>query len=268
MKSRPHTNTVSVFILRALLLVLIGVTLYALQALNDTIKVYSNTNEMIATQPNIAAIAEFGDTKLKIPTYELFQEDRIWSITSKDRPLSDEKGFTLVEIPVAHGDEGLPMKVARVLADSLEQLVNAADADGEPLMISSAHRSFAEQQATYDVFVAKNGPDAAATYVLPVGASEHHTGLSVDFSSLSDECAEDSNTCSLSQSGAAWLATNAHRFGFIQRYPMGKQVITGVGFEPWHYRYVGKPLATALAGTNLTLEEAIEQIAPGYAVKE
>jgi D-alanyl-D-alanine carboxypeptidase len=117
----------------------------------------------------------------------------------------------------------------------------------------------------YRQFVAENGEEMAALYVLPPGTSEHHTGLSVDFSSVSNECAADSDSCSLSQSSAAWLKENASRFGFIQRYPAGAKAITGVGFEPWHYRYVGKPLAEAMATTDLTLEEVTEKLAPGYA---
>jgi D-alanyl-D-alanine carboxypeptidase len=82
---------------------------------------------------------------------------------------------------------------------------------------------------------------------------------------LSDECTEDSDTCSLGTSSAAWLAENAWKYGFILRYPDGKRDITGVGYEPWHYRFVGRPLAKAMQGSNLTFDEVIEQLAPGYA---
>lgn len=253
--------------MRLLVIALIGVTLYALQTLNHSANLFSETNAALSKEPVVANTVTLNGETLVVPTYTLFKEDSLWSLTSRERPLRDEQGFELVDIPVAHGDEDLPMRVASTLSDNLESLVNAAEADGESLMVSSAHRTFAEQRETLDAFVAKNGRALADTYVMPVGASEHHTGLAVDFSSVSSDCAEDSNTCSLSQSGAAWLAENAAQFGFIQRYPQGKQAITGVGYEPWHYRYVGKPLALAMQDSGLTLEEVIEQIAPGYATR-
>lgn len=267
MKSTTHHPKGRVALLRLLVLALIGTSLYAIQTLNTTGQLIDATSEAASRQPAVAATVTIADTKLVIPTYELFGEDRLWAITSRERPLSDEKGYELIDIPVTHGDAELPMRVAATLSNDLQSLVNTAEAEGESLMVSSAHRTFAEQRATHDAFVAKNGRSLVDTYVMPVGASEHHTGLAIDFSSVSDECAVDSNSCSLSQSGAVWLAKNASEYGFIQRYPAGKQSITGVGYEPWHYRYVGKPLAKVVYASNLTLEEIVEQIAPGYAMK-
>jgi D-alanyl-D-alanine carboxypeptidase len=132
-------------------------------------------------------------------------------------------------------------------------------------MISSAYRSLQDQQATYDSYVAECGTACANQYVLPVGASEHHTGLAVDFSSASDQCAADSDDCSLGASAVTWLADNAWRYGFIHRYPEGKQSITGVAQESWHYRYVGIVMAKAMHGSGLTYDEVVQQLAPGYA---
>ena len=255
----------NIYLLRFLVIVLIGVTMYALDLLNESKAIYTNIAETVTKQPSIAKEANIGDATINIPNYGLFKTGNVWALVSKKHPLKGEAGYQLVDIPVAHGDETMPMKIAKDISDELERLVNAAEADGEPLMISSAYRSLGEQQELYDEFVAKNGREMAAIYVSPVGSSEHHTGLSVDFSSVSDDCAEDSDSCSLSQSAAAWLAENAHRFGFIQRYPQGKQDITGVGYEPWHYRFIGVPLATAMHDSGMTFDEVIAEIAPGYA---
>lgn len=252
------------FILYFLLLVQIGVTVMALRSLSEAEQIHAAVSATVGAESPVLKTVTLGDEELAIPTYELFQPGNVWAIVSRDRPLRGEAGHTLVDIPVAHGDEKLPMKVALEISAELEKLVNAAEADGEPLMVSSAYRSLDEQRELYEEFVSENGEALANQYVLPVGASEHHTGLSVDFSSVSDLCAKDSDSCSLSQSGAAWLAANASRFGFIQRYPEGKRDITGVGFEPWHYRFVGIPLADAITSSDLTLEEAYQQIAPGY----
>lgn len=265
MQSNDRSQTGAVFLLRALVVLLIVVTVYALDALHKTGQMYDEVAATISAEQSIVKTAQIGDNTVAIPSYEMFQSGNIWALVSKKRPLQGEAGYTLIDIPVAHGDKDMPMKIARDISDELQQLVNAAEADGEPLMVSSAYRSLDEQQHIHDEFVATQGAAAAEQYVLPVGASEHHTGLAVDFSSLSDECAEDSDTCSLSQSGAAWLEENAPRFGFILRYLDGKKSITDVGYEPWHYRFVGIPLAEAIATTDLTYEEVVEAIAPGYA---
>jgi len=264
MRTEKNTNQSSVWFLRLLMLILIGVTVYRLGVLNKTEEIYAGVSDDIDKTPSVIATATIGDSTLKIPSYDMFKPGNLWLIVSKKQPLEGEAGYKLIDIPVPHGDEGAPMKIAVDMSDELQQLVNAAEADEEPLMISSAYRSLAEQQAIYDEFVEENGVAIANQYVSPVGASEHHTGLSVDFSSESDECAEDSDSCSLSQSGAAWLADNAYKYGFIQRYPQGKQAITGVAFEPWHFRFVGKPMALAMNDTGLTFDEVVEQIAPGY----
>lgn len=259
-----RTTKKRLYLLRILVLALIGVTVYALNALNDTVRIYEQVSDTVSKQSSIAEKATIGDKTVAIPNYDLFKPGNIWALVSKDRPLAGEAGYTLIDIPVAHGDEDMTMKIAKDMSDELQQLVNAAEADGESLMISSAYRSLEEQRDIHEEFVATQGEAAAAQYVLPPGASEHHTGLSIDFSSVSDECAEDSDTCSLSQSGAAWLAENAARYGFILRYLEGKQEITGVGYEPWHYRFVGIPLAKAISGSGLTFDEVVQQIAPGY----
>lgn len=265
MKHSSPQNRKNVWLLRVLVIALIATALYAVDLLNKTARIYETTSSAIAAQPVVASTAALGDNTIKIPSYDMFKAGNLWTLVSKKRPLEKEAGFKLVAIPVRHGDEDLPMKVAVDITDELEQLINAADADEEPLMISSAYRSLAEQKEIYDDFVAESGEAVAKQYVSPVGASEHHTGLSVDLSSLSDECLEDSDSCSLSQSGAAWLAENAYKYGFIQRYPQGDQAITGVAFEPWHYRFVGKPLANAMNETGLTFDEVVELLAPGYA---
>lgn len=265
MQSDTKYKKSSVYLLRLLLLPLLAVAVWTTVQLNESAAIYRELSKRLDQQPVIEKTVQIGQQSLAIPTYELFKEGNVWALISRERPLSDETSHELIAIPVAHGDSDATMKVAREISNELQQLVNAAEADGEPLMVSSAYRSLEEQRAIYDDFVTQYGKTAAETYVLPVGASEHHTGLSVDFSSVSDECGADSDTCSLGQSAAAWLADNAHRFGFIQRYPDGKRSITGVGYEPWHYRFVGKPMAKAIASTDLTYEEVLAEIAPGYA---
>lgn len=86
----------------------------------------------------------------------------------------------------------------------------------------------------------------AKEWVAEPGTSEHELGLAVDINSISGEQEFDIYR---------WLADNAHRYGFILRYPEGKEEITGIAYEPWHYRYVGKAAAEEIHDTELTLEE-------------
>lgn len=260
-----ETKKEPVLLLRVLILILVAVTGYALLALNDASSRYDYVAKTIVSQPFAVASVTIGQKTISIPTYQLFSPGGVWSLVSRDRPLQGEASDTLVTIPVAHGDQQLSMKIAKLISSPLQSLVNAAEADGESLMISSAYRSLDEQRVIRNKFVQTQGEAMADIYVLPVGTSEHHTGLSVDFSSASKQCAADSDSCSLGLSSAQWLEENAARFGFVLRYPEGKQSITGVGYEPWHYRYVGPPLAKAMATTDLTFDEVVTQIAPGYA---
>lgn len=262
---RDNAQRNSTWLLRFLMIVLLGVTVYAVDVLNTAGETYAAVSDMTASTPTTAAAVRLGDSELTIPNYDMFKAGNVWALVSKKRPLAGEAGYTLIDAPIEHGDADKPMKIAVDISDELQQLVNAAEADDEPLMISSAYRSLQAQREIYDDFVAENGETVAKQYVSPVGASEHHTGLSVDFSSQSDQCRANSDDCSLSQSGAAWLAANAHRYGFIQRYPAGEQSVTGVAFEPWHFRFVGKPLARAMQDSDLTFDEVVEQFAPGYA---
>lgn len=123
------------------------------------------------------------------------------------------------------------------------------------VMISAGFRSSEDQQRIYDQKVEQLGQDQKIA-VLP-GESEHHSGYSVDFNIYTDAGV----THQFNGDGEyAWVAQNAYKYGFILRYPEGKTEITGVDYEPWHYRYVGVPHAYYLASTGKTLEEYMQLI--------
>ena len=118
-------------------------------------------------------------------------------------------------------------------------------------MVKSAYRSEDDQRALYARFVKAYGRDVAATLAAPPGTSEHQTGLALDVGlvGLPDDQVFGGTPAS------RWVADNAHRFGFILRYPPAKAAITGYANEPWHLRYVGVDLATVLHDNGLTMEE-------------
>lgn len=133
-------------------------------------------------------------------------------------------------------------KVQQNLIGPLKRMFEAAQEDGvQHFKINSAYRSGVFQQQLYE----KKG----AAYALPPGYSEHQTGLSIDIGSTQgtmDKAIE-----------GEWLAKHAAEFGFILRYPQNKADITGISFEPWHFRYVGLPHSVIMKQKNLSLEEYI-----------
>ena len=144
-------------------------------------------------------------------------------------------------------------------ADALEEMFKEAEKDGIYLFAVSGFRSYERQQAIFQNEVNTKGEELAKEAVAVPGQSEHQTGLSMDISAESvgfNLVEEFENTVE-----GKWLSENAHKFGFILRYPKGKETITGYKFEPWHFRYVGKDIAKIIYENNWTLEEFFEEAA-------
>jgi len=118
---------------------------------------------------------------------------------------------------------------------------------GLSLRIVSGYRTYAYQANLYQQRVARSSVAEADRYVARPGHSEHQTGLALDVNSTSPSFGQTAE--------GRWLAANAHRFGFIIRYPAGKENVTGFAYEPWHIRYLSPELATTLYTRGLTLEE-------------
>lgn len=124
-------------------------------------------------------------------------------------------------------------------------------------IINSAYRSVEAQSAIWEHRIQQDPMYGSDPYNSPVKAmpgnmSEHATGLALDILCVSHNLANDSYG---ETAEGQWLEANAHRFGFIQRYPQNKEHITGVIYEPWHYRYVGIEAATEIYEQGLCLEE-------------
>lgn len=123
----------------------------------------------------------------------------------------------------------------------------AAAQEGLNLFICSGFRSYNYQNTLYSNYVARDGKAAADTYSARPGHSEHQTGLAVDVNSTDGSMATSPE--------GLWLAEHCAEYGFVIRYPKGKEEITGYMYEPWHIRYLGQDLAVKLTEAQLTLEE-------------
>ncbi len=129
---------------------------------------------------------------------------------------------------------------------------NQASNEGVSLTIGSSYRSFGYQQTVFNGYLANDPYSTVLTYSAYPGTSEHQSGLVIDFVEGSS-C--DYTECFKDTKSGTWLKNNAYKYGFILRYPKGKENITGYIFEPWHYRYVGVDVATKIHNSGITLEE-------------
>ena len=134
--------------------------------------------------------------------------------------------------------------------EMFEKLSSDALALGYRIVATSAYRPYDYQKDLYDYYVKEKGQDYADLCSARPGFSEHQTGLAVDVEG-SNRSYDDFEEAYEFE----WMKENAHKYGFILRYPKGKEKITGFKYEPWHYRYVGIEMATYIYENNLTLEE-------------
>lgn len=192
---------------------------------------------------------------------ETVQEPDPWYLTliNGDHLLDREASAPeLTEVSGGH-------QVDSRIADALEEMLSGARAAGLSPLICSSYRTWDKQETLYENKVQSclsQGVDQAraeleaARWVAQPGTSEHQTGLAVDIVDISyqllDEAQEDTPV-------QQWLMAHCADYGFILRYPTDKSALTGVAYEPWHYRYVGVEAARAIMDGGLCLEEYLAQ---------
>lgn len=142
-----------------------------------------------------------------------------------------------------------PGSLLNTFMDAFYSMQSAATNEGISLSIISGYRSYTTQQNLYQNYVNRDGKALADTYSARAGHSEHQTGLAADINSLDQSF--------INTFEGKWLNDNCYKYGFIIRYPKGKENITGYMYEPWHIRYVGIEMATSLYnnGNWISLEE-------------
>lgn len=181
----------------------------------------------------------------------------LWVVINKTRPLTPQNyaptDLVTPNVPLrVPGNE--TMQVRKEVADALETMFAAAKADQASMMLSSGYRSYSYQISLYGGYVNSSGKAAADTYSARPGFSEHQTGLAFDVEPFDQKC--DVEQCFADLPAGKWIAAHAYEYGFILRYPADKVAVTGYTYEPWHLRYVGKPLANELHKDRIeTLEE-------------
>jgi D-alanyl-D-alanine carboxypeptidase len=187
------------------------------------------------------------------PTFDktLFSIDdpmSLWVVVDKLRPVNPQ-GFVPSDLVDANVPAVFTSTLREPAARAVEAMFAAYTAEtGESMRLQSAYRSYEVQAQVYG----ESNQDDATT--ARPGFSEHQTGLAIDISPASGECAQ--NECFANTLPGQWLAANAWQYGFLLRYPSGLTQITGYSFEPWHFRFIGTDLAAELHKTGVqTLEE-------------
>ena len=140
-------------------------------------------------------------------------------------------------------------KVREVIYNDLKKMFDEAKKDNINLNVISGFRTNEKQDTLFNNSIKKNGLDHALIYSAKPGYSEHQLGLAIDINSV-EESFKNTNEYK-------WLKNNSYKYGFIERYPEGKEKITGFGYEPWHYRYLGVDVATKIFTENITYEEYV-----------
>ena len=194
-----------------------------------------------------------GFDKTKYPTDE---PGGIWWVVNKKRPLPEgyePASLATPNIKLRWAPVAESMQVSSTIAPALEDMHKGATAAGFDIMLISGFRSAATQTELYNNYVAQAGQEEADRLSARPGTSEHQTGLVVDLGRSDKEC--ELEQCFGDLPEGKWLAEHAHEYGFIIRYPKGKEASVGYMYEPWHLRYVGKELAAELRATGQTMEE-------------
>jgi zinc D-Ala-D-Ala carboxypeptidase len=157
-------------------------------------------------------------------------------------------------VPFSFAETNVDKRYMRAeAAKALEALFAAARKDGIRLAAVSGYRSYERQKIIFTEEVKEKGKEKAIHAVALPGQSEHQTGLAMDITSPA--VGYQLTTAFGETKEGKWVALHAHEYGFIIRYPKGKEAITGYQYEPWHLRYVGKKAAKVMFERNITLEE-------------
>lgn len=215
--------------------------------------VFTDAEDEPAPSPSPVAPFDGAEPVWNYPISREILEDPEGILVLVNRENLLDKAFVphdLVDITARKRSSGT-IQARQVASDALQRLIDAADADGLTLVVDCGYRTYRTQEVLHYNRVKSLGYDDGIVQ-LP-GASEHQTGMAFDI--ISKSWSGKFNRRFATTKEGLWLAENCARFGFILRYPDGKQDITGIEFESWHFRYVGAEAAAYITENGLTLEE-------------
>ncbi len=193
-------------------------------------------------QVNIGLDRDFYEDAIEIHDFS------IDVLANKYRKLSENYvPDDLVEIPSSYCING-NQYMSRVAEEAFIKMVDDASKEGLTMRARSSYRTYQQQESLYNDYVKLYGSKRADEIAARPGFSEHQTGLVIDI-------AQSETSVFANTKEYKWLTEHAHEYGFILRYPKGKEKITGYSYEAWHFRYVGVEIATYMKENNLTFDE-------------
>lgn len=178
-------------------------------------------------------------------------DDSLQRIVNDDHPIDPDyvpSDLVTPNVPM-NGEQQLRSEAA----SALEEMFTAAGNEGISLYLVSGYRSYTQQLSLWYTYEEMYGEYETNRIDSHPGASEHQIGLAVDLGTADGTC--ELNACFADTDASVWLSEHAYEYGFILRYPDGKEEITGIKYHPWNYRYIGKEEAKKVQESGLTLEE-------------
>ena len=205
----------------------------------------------------VAIVPESTESPLSPPDTPATQEETSWNLqlVSADHPLSED--FQAPELTELRNGHAIDSRAY----PSLQQMMDDCRAAGLEPLICSSYRTYSKQEELFENkinsllqqgYSSESAETEAARWVARPGTSEHETGLAVDIVDTSYQLLDQQQEQTPVQQ---WLMAHCAEYGFILRYPTDKSDLTGIGYEPWHYRYVGLEAAKEITEQGLCLEE-------------
>lgn len=219
---------------------------FMLNRLNRYIEYHKNNNQIDISR--IVSIVNANmDKEIYTDVKTVFQDDELVLVNKFHKLESSAVINDLKEISIQYAYDGHKLKEEAALA--YIKMAKSAKKENITLIANVSYRSYQDQENAYNNYKSKYGITKADLLAARAGHSEHQTGLALNITTrLSGKEFIDTEAYN-------WLKNNAHKFGFILRYPEGKEDITGFSFEPEHFRYVGIDVATKIYEEDITFDE-------------
>lgn len=226
-----------------------------LYLINQQSREDTSNNTISESKEKSADLSKYNIDKTE---YSTSDPESLWVIVNKEHPVPQDFEPTDLELPLVKRQPDKSSDELRMKKDAsvaLQAMFAEADKQGlDRFQISSGYRAYDLQKWYYESLVKSLGQAEADKISAKPGTSEHQTGWTADISIVGDDICR-LEVCFGETKEGLWIEANAHKFGFIIRYPKDKINVTGYNYEPWHIRYVGDKLAQELFQSNLAMEE-------------
>lgn len=180
-----------------------------------------------------------------------------------------ENWYDKVDLVPATNVVGDEFEVERKTLEHFIKLRKTLLSENIQIELDSATRTPTEQQTVWDNYKREKGEEYCKKYISPPGYSEHHTGLAIDIYLIKDgNTIRDNDSLLKEREVFAKIHEKLSEYGFVLRYPEGKDSITGYTYEPWHFRYVGEDIAKEISREGITLEEYLNKKIIGSKAKK